>query len=170
MIRISINNDRRRDLNDWLVHTTSQVPEWISEIPRTCVYMLLTSNNNVQQCCDAKDTIVIPGNGYSIKVGKNLKGAKGAIRVNYSQGPLRPCGSANKVFNEVVQYIIIFDPLSFQTTPNELKRIIKERVKDVIDQFFTSISTNSKDWFPFIERDGGNFSITEYFENFDLEQ
>ena len=117
-------------------------------------------------CCDARGTLIIPSNGYSVKVGKNNNGPEAAIKINYSQGPVRPCGSNIKVFNEVIEYIIIFDPKSLKQTPKQLKEIIKDKVKALIEQYFEPKPTNSSDWHPFITGDGDLCDIIKFLKNF----
>jgi hypothetical protein len=167
MRRIPITNLRRNELSNWLIGGAPE-PTWLGINPAPCVYVLFCTNTDPQDCCDGGNTFIIPGNGYSVKVGTNNSGPEKAILINYTAGPIRPCGNGNQVLPEVLAYIFIIDP---GTMPiNNLKRELKEQIQNLINQYFTPIPTSSNDWFPFRDGNGDQCDIHTFLDSVTLDQ
>ena len=164
--KIPITSAKKNDLQNWLTHGAA-APGWLGSVPSPCVYVLFCRNKENENCCDRNDILIIPANGYSVKVGRNMN-PEGAIAVNYSAGPMRPCGSGDRVLLDVLEYIIIFDPKKLGLDKSQLKSALKKQAKELIANNFTPIDTTSRDWFPFLDGKGETCNIIEYLNSIDL--
>ena len=166
MCKIHISPTKKTDLQNWLIDRAAP-PSWLGSVPSPCVYVLFCHNKKNVNCCDRNNVLIIPANGYSVKVGMNMNPER-AIAVNYSAGPMRPCGSGDKVLLDVLEYIIIFDPKKLGLDKSQLKSALKKQAKELIANNFTPIDTTSRDWFPFLDGKGETCNIIEYLNSIDL--
>ena len=166
MLKIKITPLKITELEDWLIRVKPE-PTWLNAAPIPCVYVLYCHNNTLLECCDS-NTLIITKNGHSVKIGTNLGGQTAAIKINYDEGPVRPCGSRNKVLTSVLKYAIFFDPSKEGKTPEDLKKELKEKAKSLIEKHFKSVKSTSKDWIPFEEENGKPCDIIDFLDKFSL--